>query len=299
MDSCLSQSDYKVIEEGTRCWTYKSLFYIYVMLGAIIGDIVGSIYEFDNIKKKDFPFFQERMEYTDDSILTIATADWLLKGGSSGDFYLKYATDYPYPMGSYGTMFVQWVHRSRRGTMQPYNSCGNGSAMRVGPVGWAFATEQETMNAAKASAECTHNHPEGIKGAQATALCIYLARQGKTPSEIKARIESDFGYDLSMSVDDIRPRYSWDGLDGEISGGTCQGSVPQAIVCALEADCFEDAIRNAISIGGDSDTIGCISGAIAEALFGIPQDIRKRGESYLPKPLLEIVEKFEQQYGCK
>lgn len=269
------------------------------MLGAIIGDIVGSIYEFDNIKKKDFPFFQERMEYTDDSILTIATADWLLKGGSSGDFYLKYATDYPYPMGSYGTMFVQWVHRSRRGTMQPYNSCGNGSAMRVGPVGWAFATEQETMNAAKASAECTHNHPEGIKGAQATALCIYLARQGKMPSEIKARIESDFGYDLSMSVDDIRPRYSWDGLDGEISGGTCQGSVPQAIVCALEADCFEDAIRNAISIGGDSDTIGCISGAIAEALFGIPQDIRKRGESYLPKPLLEIVEKFEQQYGCK
>ena len=269
------------------------------MIGAIIGDIVGSIYEFDNIKKKDFPFFQERMEYTDDSILTIATADWLLKGGNSGDFYLKYATDYPYPMGSYGTMFVQWVHRSLRGMMQPYNSCGNGSAMRVGPVGWAFATEQETMNAAKASAECTHNHPEGIKGAKATALCIFLARQGKTPSEIKARIESDFGYDLSMSVDDIRPRYSWDGLDSEISGGTCQGSVPQAIVCALEAECFEDAIRNAISIGGDSDTIGCISGAIAEALFGIPQVIRKKGESYLPKPLLEVVEKFEQQYGCK
>lgn len=269
------------------------------MLGAIIGDIVGSIYEFDNIKTKEFPFFDEGKEYTDDSILTIATADWLLNGGEIGNYYLKYATDYPYPMGSYGTMFVEWIHRSRRGIMQPYNSCGNGSAMRIGPVGWAFDTESKTLEAAKVSAECTHNHPEGIKGAQAVALCIFLARQGKTSSEIRDRIQRDFDYDLSLTVDEIRPRYSWEGLDGAISGGTCQGSVPQAITCALEATDFEDTVRNAISIGGDSDTIGCITGSIAEALYGIPDDMRKYGINSLPSALRTIVERFENRYGFK
>ena len=269
------------------------------MLGAIIGDIVGSIYEFDNIKTKDFPFFDDRMEYTDDSILTIATADWLLHGGNIGDYYLRYATEYPYPMGSYGTMFVQWVHKASRGIMQPYNSCGNGSAMRVAPVGWAFETANDILSAAKESAECTHNHPEGIKGAQAAALCIFLARRGATPSEIRARIENDFAYDLSLSVDEMRPRYSWQGLDGLISGATCQGSVPQAIICAIKANSFEDAIRNAISIGGDSDTIGCICGAIAEALFGIPEDIRMKGISFLPLPLQDTVMIFESKYGFR
>lgn len=269
------------------------------MLGAIIGDIVGSIYEFDNIKTKDFPFFSKGMEYTDDSILTIATADWLLSGGKVEDFYFKYATDYPYPMGSYGTMFMEWIHRSRRGLMQPYNSCGNGSAMRIGPVGWAFDTEKETLEAAKVSAECTHNHPEGIKGAQAVALCIFFARQGKTSSEIKDRVQSDFGYDLSLSVNEIRPRYSWEGLDGIWGGGTCQGSVPQAITCALDATDFEDAVRNAISIGGDSDTIGCITGSIAEALYGIPDEIRRYGINSLPSALRSAVEKFENRYGFR
>ena len=269
------------------------------MIGAIIGDIVGSIYEFDNIKTKDFPFFEDRMEYTDDSILTIATADWLLHGGNSGDYYLRYATEYPSPMGSYGTMFVQWVHKANRGIMEPYNSCGNGSAMRIAPVGWAFETENDILVAAKESAECTHNHPEGIKGAQATALSIFLARHDASPSEIKNRIENVFGYDLSLSVDEIRPRYSWQGLDGIISGGTCQGSVPQAITCAIFAKNYEDAIRNAISIGGDSDTIGCISGAIAEALWGIPEDIRKKGMSFLPLPLQNTVTTFENKYGFK
>jgi ADP-ribosylglycohydrolase len=269
------------------------------MLGAIIGDIVGSLYEFDNIKTKEFPFFDERKEYTDDSILTIATADWLLNSGEIGNYYLKYATDYPYPMGSYGTMFVEWVHRSRRGIMQPYNSCGNGSAMRIGPVGWAFDTESKTLETAKVSAECTHNHPEGIKGAQAVALCIFLARQGKTSSEIRNRIQRDFGYDLSLTVNEIRPRYSWEGLDGAISGGTCQGSVPQAITCALEASDFEDAIRNAISIGGDSDTIGCITGSIAEALYGIPDNMRKYGINSLPSALRTVVDRFENRYGFK
>ena len=269
------------------------------MLGAIIGDIVGSIYEFDNIKTKDFPFFTESKEYTDDSILTIATADWLLHGGQSANAYYRYASKYPYPLGSYGTMFVQWVHKAGRGIMEPYNSCGNGSAMRVSPVGWAFDSEDATLAAAKASAECTHDHPEGIKGAQATALCIFLARKGYTSNDIRTRVEQDFGYDLSLSVDEIRPRYSWQGLDGEVNGGTCQGSVPQAIIFALEASSFEDAVRNAISIGGDSDTIGCITGGIAEALFGIPDDIRQKGMSYLQQELKVIVEEFETKYGCK
>ena len=148
------------------------------------------------------------------------------------------------------------------------------------------------------SAECTHNHPEGIKGAQATALCIYLAREGASIDGIRKRIEKVFGYDLSMSVDEIRPRYSWRGLDDAGNGGTCQGSVPQAIICALDATDFEDAVRNAISIGGDSDTIGCITGGITEALYGIPDDIRQKGMSYLPQDLKKVVEEFEKKYGC-
>ena len=267
------------------------------MIGAIIGDIVGSIYEFDNIKTKEFPFFSEGKEFTDDSILTLATAEWLLREGCAADYYLKYAQAYPYPMGSYGTMFVNWIHLAARGIMQPYNSCGNGSAMRVTPVGWAFSTLDETLDAAKRSAECTHNHPEGIKGAQATVLCVFMARHGKQASEIRQAVGERFGYDLSLTVDEIRPRYSWHGLDGNVDGGTCQGSVPQAITCALEATSFEDAVRNAVSIGGDSDTIGCITGGIAEALFGIPDDIRRQGMAYLPKELKAVVDEFEARYG--
>lgn len=262
----------------------------------MIGDIVGSIYEFDNIKTKYFQFFSKKMEYTDDSILTIATADWLLHGGESGNYYYRYATQYPHPMGSYGTMFINWVRKASQGVMEPYNSCGNGSAMRVGPVGWAFDNEADTLVAARQSAECTHNHPEGIKGAEATALCIFLARKGTSAADIRERISRDYGYDLSLSVDEIRSRYSWQGLDNEGNGGTCQGSVPQAIICALEATDFEDAVRNAISIGGDSDTIGCITGAIAEALFGIPEAIRTKAMTYLPDDLRDVVLSFESKY---
>lgn len=256
------------------------------MIGSIIGDVVGSVYEFANIKTKQFPLFQSRMEFTDDSILSVATADWLLRGGNAGDFYRRYALRYPNPMGCYGTSFEQWV---RSGSDRPYNSCGNGSAMRVGPVGWAFGSEAEVLAAAKASAECTHNHPEGVKGAQAIALCVFLARQGVAASVIRQRVESDFGYDLSPSVDDIRASYGWD--------GTCQGSVPQAIVCALEAVGFEDAVRNAVSIGGDSDTLACITGSIAEALFGVPAAIQSQGLAYLPAALRQVVEKFEHHFG--
>ena len=273
------------------------------MLGAIVGDIVGSIYEFSNIKTKVFPLFGESCDYTDDSILCIATADWILHGGEVARYYYRYATKHRSPLGGYGSRFYDWVSEVEfSGKYCPYYSCGNGSAMRVAPVGWLrfsipFNEEKHLLRTAQITAECTHNHPEGIKGAQATALCIYLARKGKSVSEIRKRIKMDFDYDLSLSVDEIRPRYSWQGLDGAGNGGTCQDSVPQAITCALEAKDFEDAIRNAISIGGDSDTIGCIAGGIAEALFGIPEDIRDKGMSYLPNDLKFVVEEFEKKYG--
>lgn len=270
------------------------------MLGAIIGDIVGSIYEFDNIHTKDFPFFQTAMECTDDSILTFATAQWLLKGGDVANFYGDYAVHYPYPMGGYGGMFQQWAHnRKMYGKAAPYNSCGNGSAMRVAPVGWAFQTEQEVMQWAETSAVCTHNHPEGVKGAQATALAILWARQGASPTDIEKRITQLFAYDLTMSVEELQLRYSWRGIDGQGNGGICQDSVPQAIICALKADDFEDAIRNAVSIGGDSDTIGCITGGIAEALYGIPSDLRQKAMNYIPQDFMPTLLEFEEKFGAK
>lgn len=273
------------------------------MIGSIIGDIVGSIYEFSNIKTKDFPLFSKYCEFTDDSILTVATADWLLNGGDAAKYYSRYAANHDCPMGGYGSGFRQWVSRTlTEGDFSPYNSCGNGSAMRVGPVGWLSTNTPRTdetlvLQKAKESAACTHNHPEGIKGAQATALCIYLARTGMSVDDIRHRIEKDFGYDLSMRVEELRPRYSWNGLDEAGNGGTCQGSVSQAIICALDATDFEDAIRNAISIGGDSDTIGCITGSIAEPLYGIPEDIRQKGMSYLPSDFKEVIENFEAIFG--
>jgi len=262
------------------------------MIGSIIGDIVGSIYEFNNIKTKDFEFFGSRVSYTDDSILTLATADWILNGGNIAHYYSKYAAKDPWPMGGYGESFRLWaVRSSRQSDFRPYNSCGNGSAMRVGPVGWAFQTKEETLAKAKESAECTHNHPEGIKGAQATALCIFMARNGFSKKDIRQEIENQFGYDLSFTCDMIRPTYTW--------GGICQESVPQAIVAFLDGCDFEDSIRNAVSIGGDSDTIGCITGSIAEAFFGVPQEIRDKGIAYLPDAFKTIVNDFERQYGKK
>lgn len=268
------------------------------MLGAIIGDTVGSIYEFNNIKTKEFTLFGDGVEFTDDSILTIATASWILNGGNVAHYYAQYAQEYPHPMGGYGGRFTAWaITASRTGKVEPYNSCGNGSAMRVSPVGWAFNTEKDILEKAQQSAECTHNHPEGIKGAQSTALAIFMARQGKSKQEIKGTIEKKFGYDLSMPVEEIRQRYSWQGIDGSGNGELCQDSVPQAITCAIEAEDFEDAIRNAVSIGGDSDTIGCIAGGIAEAIYGIPAEIYEKGISYLPEQLKNIVVAFEEKFG--
>jgi len=260
------------------------------MIGSIIGDIVGSIYEFNNIKTKDFDFFGSHVSYTDDSILTLATADWILNGGDIAHYYSQYGIDNPYPMGGYGESFKEWLVRTnRQNDFRPYNSCGNGSAMRVGPVGWAFQTKEETLAKAKESAKCTHNHPEGIKGAQATALCIFMARNGFSKEDIRKEIEQRFHYDLNFTCDQIRPTYSW--------GGTCQDSVPQAIVAFLDGTDFEDCIRNAISIGGDSDTIGCITGSIAEAFYGIPQEIRDKTLSYLPDTFKTFIAAFENKFG--
>lgn len=264
------------------------------MIGSIIGDIVGSIYEFtpNNIKTKQFEFFNPNGSYTDDSILTFATADWLLHSGEVAHYYSKYGEKYPWPMGGYGGGFKLWLVRSiRHQDYRPYNSCGNGSAMRVGPVGWAFDTIEEILAKAKESAECTHNHPEGIKGAQATALAIMMARHGCDKNEIRSEIEKRFEYDLQFTCEQIRPTYTW--------GGTCQDSVPQAIVAFLDGEDYEDSIRNAISIGGDSDTIGCITGSIAEAYFGIPADLRNSAMNYLPEEFQSIISEFENKFGNK
>ena len=252
------------------------------MLGAIVGDIVGSVYEFDNHRSKDFPLFREDSRFTDDTILTIATADALMH--HEWDFagkYREYGKKYP---SSYGNSFLSWIHDDNAG---PYNSFGNGSAMRVSPVAWFEKHEHRVMELAKRSAEVTHNHPEGIKGAQATAMAILWARTGVPRHRIRRDIEQQFDYDLSASVDELRETYQYN--------ETCQATVPEAIVCFLEATDFEDAIRNAISIGGDSDTLAAITGSIAEGKWGVPEEIWNQSKRKLDEKLriaLELFQKF-------
>jgi len=249
------------------------------MLGAIVGDIVGSVYEFNNHRSKGFPLFREDSHFTDDTILTIATADALMSGRDGNyDFTAKYR-DYgkKYP-STYGKNFLKWIHEFIEG---PYNSFGNGSAMRVSPIAWYFDDSERVLEVAKASAEVTHDHPEGIKGAQATALAILYAREGKEPSRIARDIEQMFGYDLSTPVEMLRETYQYN--------ETCQGTVPEAIRCFMEAEDFEDAIRNAISIGGDSDTLAAITGSIAEARWGVPAEIRRKVLGRLDEGLMETI----------
>lgn len=250
------------------------------MLGAIIGDIAGSLYEFESPKTKDIELFTEGSRLTDDSIMTIAV------GCACSDSNLHDEKDFKssviwymrrigrqYPKAGYGGMFYRWLISD---VMPAYNSFGNGSAMRVSPVAWVAESLEQAETLAKWSAEVTHNHPEGIKGAQAVASAVYLANQGETKEVIKAYIEDHY-YALDFTLDEIRPNYSFD--------VTCQGSVPQAIVCFLEATDFEDAIRNAISLGGDGDTIAAMAGAIAEAFYGIPEEIKQRGMAYINKTI--------------
>ncbi|NES82238.1 MAG: ADP-ribosylglycohydrolase family protein [Moorea sp. SIO2B7] len=257
------------------------------MLGAIAGDIIGSVYErrSNNIKTKDFPLFSPKSRFTDDTVLSVAVTDVILNGGEYADKIKQYYRRYPY--AGYGGNFKFWA---KYNSNEPYNSWGNGSAMRVSPVGFAFKNLEEVLNEAKRSAEVTHNHPEGIKGAQATATSIFLSRTGKSKSEIKSYIETTFDYNLSQTLAEIRPNYGFD--------VSCQGSVPQAIISFLESTDFEDAIRNAISLGGDSDTIACITGGIAQAFYGgVPETIAQQALSRLDLPLGIATKTFMLKYN--
>lgn len=249
------------------------------MLGAIIGDIVGSVYEWNNIKTKDFPLFSKDGFFTDDSVMTIAVADALLNGGTADNFIDSMKRiGRPYPNSGYGGNFNNWIFSDDR---EPYNSWGNGSAMRVSPCAWFANSLEEAEELAEMSAVVTHNHPEGIKGAQATAAAIYLARTDKEKSEIKNYIESKYGYDLSRSLDSIRPVY--------LFNESCQETVPEAIIAFLESNGFEDAIRNAISLGGDSDTLTAITGSIAEAAYGVPSGIVTKAFHYMDDRLSAVI----------
>ncbi len=252
------------------------------MLGSILGDIIGSTYEFANTKDYNFDLFPAGSNYTDDSILTIAVADAIFNHNDYGKNIKKWARKYPNPKGAYGGSFSRWI---REDNPKPYNSYGNGSAMRVSSVGWLYDAEADVLAEAEKSAECTHNHPEGIKGAQTTAIAIFFARKGKDKAFIKKYIEQNFRYNLDRTVDEIRKTYSFN--------ESCQGTVPESLVCFLESISFEDAIRKAISIGGDSDTIGAIVGGIAEAFYGIPQNLKEKAMSYLPDDMLDVVKTFE------
>lgn len=254
------------------------------MIGAIAGDIVGSVYERYQIKTKDFPLFQKRCRFTDDSVLTVAVAKAILDGSSYFDAVKEIGRRYP--NAGYGGTFVQWLFSE---SSQPYNSWGNGSAMRVGPVGFAFDNAEKVLDEAAKTAAITHNHPEGIKGAQAVALAVFLARTGHAKSQIRESIQSRFDYNLDRTVDQIRPGYSFD--------VSCQGSVPEAIIAFLDSTNFEDAVRNVVSLGGDSDTMACIAGAIAEAYYGgVPKNIVEKVREFLDDDLWDITMTFCERY---
>ena len=275
--------------------------YQFPCLGALIGDTVGSVYEFDNIKTTDFqPLFDKRAEYTDDSIMTIAVADWLFSSDRSQEMLenrlVFWAKHFPCPMGGYGGGFRTWLFSPERlhdfkgnafedGKRHPYNSFGNGSAMRASACGWAVNSIEEALDLGKRSAEITHNHPEGIKGAQATAAAIFMARQGATKEAIREYIEKTFGYELQHTCEEIRPYYDWD--------SSCQGTVPPAFLAFFDSHDFEESIRLAVSLGGDSDTLACITGGIAQAYYKeIPDEIIEQMRMRLPKEFWEVMEKL-------
>lgn len=257
------------------------------MIGAIAGDIIGSVYENFRTKRKDFTLFTRFSTYTDDSVLTIAVADAILTDRNYGRAIKSYARRHP--MRGYGPRFLRWMVTPGS---TPYNSFGNGSAMRVSPVAHAFDSEAEVLEEAKRTAECTHNHPEGVKGAQATALAVFLARIGRDREAIRTAIQDRYGYDLSRTIDAIRPEYSTD--------ITCQGSVPEAIIAFLDSTSFEDAVRNAVSLGGDADTQACIAGSIAEAYYKtIPLAILEQIPKRLSKALWEKTLEFYRRFGVR
>lgn len=247
------------------------------LFGAVIGDVIGSVYEWNNIKTTVFKLFSEKSDFTDDTVLSIAVADCLLNKKDYTKTYREYGRKYPYR--GYGGYFNQWLNSD---DPKPYNSFGNGSAMRVSACGCLYDSLEETLNEAKRSSEPTHNHPEGIKGAQAVAASIFLARKGNSKNDIKNYIQNTFGYNLQRTIDEIRPYYRFD--------ETCHGTVPEAITAFLESTDFENAIRLAISIGGDSDTIAAITGSIALAYYKhVPGEIGKKAWQKLPGEFRKII----------
>lgn len=254
------------------------------MIGAIAGDIIGSYYEHAPIKTKDFPLFHRRARFTDDSVLTVAVANAILEGVSYRTSIRQIGRRYP--DAGYGGNFIQWLLTD---DTEPYYSWGNGSAMRVSPVGFAFDDAETVLHEAAASAAITHNHPEGIKGAEATAFAIFLARQGASKVDIRNKITQHFAYDLQRNIDEIRPGYSFD--------VSCQGTVPEAIIAFLDSDSWEDAVRNAVSLGGDSDTLACITGGIAEAWYdGVPTEVAHRALEKLTPDLAAVTERFQARF---
>lgn len=255
------------------------------MNGAIAGDIIGSVHEGSGTKTRKFELIGPHNRFTDDSVLTIAVADSLLHDADLVDVLHDYVARYP--DAGYGPRFIEWALNRQR---VPYHSWGNGSAMRVSPVGFAFDTLDEVLDHAGRTACVSHNHPEGIRGAQATAAAVYHARMGKSKSQIRQYIEETFAYDLSEPLDRIRLTYEFD--------LSCQGSVPQSIIAFLEAADFEETVRNAVSLGGDADTMACIAGGIAQAYWGIPQWIEDRTLAMLDADLLRVVREFNTRFPC-
>jgi len=255
------------------------------MLGAIAGDVIGSVHEFLGEKTREFPLFVEESRFTDDTVLSIAVADCLLTGSSYVDKFRHYAKSYP--DRCYGIGFWHWVES---GSRQPYNSWGNGAAMRVSPIAFAFETLEEVLKEAKASAEVTHNHPEGVRGAQAAAAATFLARKGEAKDNIRRQIEDRFGYDLSRTTAMIRKTYSFT--------ESCQETVPEAITAFLDSGDYEDAVRLAVSLGGDADTLACITGGIAGAFYGgVPHSIAVPALALLDDELRKTVKRFCKAYA--
>jgi len=269
------------------------------MYGAILGDIIGSPYEFDRGgKTKDFPLFSEESDYTDDSVMTIAVAAAVMRWKEEKKkldqlpgmitFYMQ-EWGRAYPDAGYGAMFKQWIWS---GDPQPYNSYGNGAAMRVSSIGWLFDSLQYTGLIAEISARVTHDHPEGIKGARSIAEAVWMARKGADKARIRWKIETQYGYDLNRTLDQIRPGYR--------HVESCQETVPEAIIAFLEGNSFEDVIRNAVSLGGDCDTLTCIAGSIAEAYYGVPEELKQECQKRISPDMGYVLKHFDQmREGCK
>ena len=260
------------------------------IIGTIAGDIIGSTREFNPTKSKDFKLFNSHSVFTDDTVMTLAIASWLIKDKTSKSVLIDEIKKFglKYPNAGYGRMFRNWLGQD---DPEPYGSWANGSAMRVSPVAWAADSLSENQKLAEMSAAVTHNHPEGIKGALATADAVFLARTGSSKNEIKKHIENSYNYDLNRKLDEIRPHYKFD--------VSCRGSVPESVICFLEADGFEETVRNAVSLGGDADTQAAIAGSIASAYWDVPSEISQESLNRLDSNLLEVFMNFTEIYGEK